>query len=318
MIFYGIHGEGLGHVMRALSVMELFPDERFIAFSHKNGYEYLQENKPKNLIDIVKVKGLEFFYKNGKVSGFTNPFTIDKIYLKNKESILNAYYHYGRNDVKLCITDWESSISRFAWEQGIKCISIGNQHKFKYGSISNISLLDQIQFQIAKKFCSWMIPYATEQIVVTFKNLDFNKKECHWVPIIANNKLRELKKYREEHDVENFNLVYAKKETFNEILKKLPFQRTKVYCNCGLPDGFFEWEKLDRNNFLNDLSKCKKLYSNSGNNLITEALYLDVPINSTPIKKHFEQRLTQICLDSFVGRVEDGSYEVQSIIGKYL
>lgn len=316
MILYGVHGEGLGHCIRALSVMELFPNTYFIIFTHKDGYEYLSKNKPKNLLAVHLIKGLEFSYKNGSVSGFTNPLLINKIYKENKIILDYVFSIYGRDKIKACITDWELSISRFSFEKGLPCVSIDNQHKFKLGKFDGLSFIDKVQLAIAKKFCDWIVPYATDYIIVTFKDGNYEDKGANWVPIIPSKSLS----FKKELDItaEDFNLVYCKVDTSKDVLKELPIGKTKFYCSEPISGKDIEYCKIDRDKFLEDLVRCKHLYTNGGNTLVTEALFLNKPLTVIPIKNHFEQKFTKICLDKLDNKVDDRSYIIKEIVGKYL
>jgi uncharacterized protein (TIGR00661 family) len=255
-------------------------------------------------------------YRNGKVSGFTNPLLINSMYNKNRNLILDRYLHFGRKGVELCLTDWELSISRFAHEQMIPCVSIDNQHKFKFDKPDNLGIIDSAQFYLAKLFCNMVIPYATEYIVITFK--EFSSPNCTWVPILPSEEINQIKNLGREP--ENFNLVYCKSDTFRYIEGILPKERTKIYSNERIESSnpLFTWVPINRQGFLKDLRCCKKLYANAGNTLISEALYLDIPLEIIPIKRHFEQSFNYQCVQNMGNEMFDGSKIVYHILKKYL
>jgi len=62
-------------------------------------------------------------------------------------------------------------------------------------------------------------------------------------------------------------------------------------------DENLSYRSFNENYFYHDLASCQAVITNGGFNLISEALYLNKPVFSVPVKKQFEQVLNAIYLE---------------------
>lgn len=62
-------------------------------------------------------------------------------------------------------------------------------------------------------------------------------------------------------------------------------------------DENLSYRSFNENSFYHDLASCQAVITNGGFNLISEALYLNKPVFSVPVKKQFEQVLNAIYLE---------------------
>lgn len=313
MIYYGLCGEGHGHASRCLSVADMFPNEEFHVFTYKTGYDFISGciSQSSN-IKLHKIRGFGFKYKNGSVVGCTNPIKSLSILKDNHKE----FKRYFSDKVDLVITDWEFSISRFAQKYASPCISIDNQHKFKFGNFNNLNLdfANKLQLGLSKALCPIVVPYCNDYIICTFSNADYEKYDnVYWCPIIPG---EDLEKNKNSVINEGITLGYFLQDMFERVRHLVP-KDCVLYSE--RPIEGFKYRPLNRRNFVQDLIRCDKVMCTAGNTLISEALYLGKKIEVFPIKNHFEQSFNKMCLDNHGDHcIESGKDVIKQVITKYI
>lgn len=346
-IFYGIAGEGLGHVSRALSVIEALPDCRVHIFTHGDAYRYLSNRSTCYLHEIL---GLEYAYSRGRVSLF-------KSAAKNAHFIAEGMafdVRYVEDMARmykpsLFITDYEPVVSRAAKRCGIPCISIDNQHSFSHCSVRKLPLANRWHAMTMGSYGNWLIPYKNEVVVSTFhRELLVPKRTDSSVSLVDSIVRKEVRDQEVRND--GHGLVYVRKAVHQEqMLRSLDGldMPIKVY-GANVPDALDYSPRCTFHalgpDFIRDMATCDWVMGTAGHQLVSEAKYLGkrmlmIPEPGQPeqaINSHYadQLRIGQKCqlrhltpdvlrqfLQNVVPREErgkDGTPQVVEIIRRYL
>jgi len=344
-IFYGVNGEGLGHVSRALFVIEHLPATTQVhVFTYGRAYEYLTRQQYPYL---YKIEGMLFSFKHGKVDYLRS--TRDLIWFmmtnKNQGPIIELAQELKPS---LFISDFEPSIPRVAHALRKPLLSVDNQHRFVYRDMTDLPFSLRAYGWGCGLFAKWIVPKPDQAIVSTFHYDQLGPSTK--TRIFANGL---MKKSLEEIDPKkgDFVLVYCRESISDELIKVLEKTRGIRYKIYGVPQGRFEkpatgeFEFCELGpNFVEDLANCRCLVGSAGNQLISEARFLGKPILAIPEPLQFEQsvnafyvtklrlglgialhQLTPQVVEEFVcnsdgtnDRVPNGVHTVVEVIEQYL
>lgn len=299
-IFYGIAGEGLGHVSRALSVIESLPDCQVHIFTHGDALQYLTKRDYRYLNEVL---GLEYAYSRGRVS-------LVRSAIKNAHFIVEgmaAETRYIEDMARmyrpsLFITDYEPITSRASKRLGIPCVSIDNQHSFSHCNISKLPIGDRWHAFTMGAYGDWLIPHKNHVIISTFHRELLTPKRTDssltLVDSIIRSKVRDQEIRNDGH-----GLIYVRKSVHQERMLRsvdgldMPI---KVY---GAQVG----ETHDYNpqctfhstgpDFVRDLATCDWLMGTAGHQLVSEARYLGKRMLMIPEPGQPEQAINAFYAD---------------------
>ena len=122
-----------------------------------------------------------------------------------------------------------------------------------------------------------------------------NPERVKIFPPILRKEILQLKPGNEEHILvyqtsdSNLKLIELLKEFDNEFII-YGFSKDEV-------DGNLSFRNFNEEDFFDVLASSKAVITNGGFNVISEAIYLNKPIFSIPVKKQFEQILNAIHLE---------------------
>ena len=345
-LFYGVNGEGLGHISRALAVIEHLPSKCEVhVFTYGKAHEYMQRQ---NYPYLHKIEGMMFSFKRGKVDYWKTIKEAAWFMMTNKNQghILQKAEELNPT---LLISDFEPSIPRAAHALRKPILSIDNQHRFAYNDLSDLPLHLRAYGWGCGLFAIWVVPRPNQAIVSTF-HYDHIQPSCRKL-ILTNGLFRKSLEEAVPKKID-FVLVYSRESISKqllEILKNTTNNRYKIYglqrassdayANCKQ----FEFCELGPR-FLEDLANCRCLVGSAGNQLISEARFLGKPIMAVPEPRQYEQsinafyvsklglglgielhQLTPSIVEDFVkgsdgttARVPNGIHKVIEVIGKYL
>jgi uncharacterized protein (TIGR00661 family) len=114
-------------------------------------------------------------------------------------------------------------------------------------------------------------------------------------PPILREKVLNLKPSRGEHV-----LVYQTSDSnlkLLEVLKEFDDEFIIYGFHKEEESGNLKFKDFNEDEFFEDLASARAVITNGGFSLISEALYLEKPVYSIPIKKQFEQILNALYLD---------------------
>lgn len=290
-ILYSVAGEGLGHAVRSKAVIEslAYRNKVRIAASSKS-YLYLSK-----FFDAEEIDYFNIIYLNNKAANlltFFSNFIRFPVILARGWKILRIINEFKPD---IIITDFEPLVSYFAYFKKIPLISIDNQHIITNALHKNIPKKYWLDAIITKLVIKLFIVKSRKFFINSFYNCRLKDKNSVLIKPLLRKEIINSKTSDKNHI-----LVYQTSKSNNGLINELQKINEKfiVY-------GFYENKNLGNvilkdvgeKEFLKDLASCKAVITNGGFTLISEALYLEKPILSIPVKRQFEQTLNAIYLE---------------------
>ncbi len=287
-ILYGVPGEGMGHATRAKVVLEhLIKDHEIRIVSSDRAYIFLKKVFPGQTHEI---KGFHLAFKDGVVSkSRTSVLT-----LKNApENIIVNFRKY--RDLQdsfapdLVISDFESFAYLYARYYKLPVISIDNMQIIDRGILDiKIPESEKVNYAIAKGIVRSKLPKCNTYLISAFFEARLRKKDSILVPPIIRKEILQAKRQRKNH-ILVYQSSYGKNSILN-TLKQLPNELFYLYgFNKEEDHGNVKMKKFSEAAFIENFSSAKAVFANGGYSFISEALFLNKPICSVPIKNQFEQ-----------------------------
>lgn len=289
-IIYGVAGEGMGHAIRSMPVIkELSKKHKIKIFAGGRAYNYLSGY----FKDVNKIGYLNIVYFRNSVANLTtflfNFIKFPIIFFINLKILRQAL----KFKPHIIISDFEPFTSYLSPFLNIPNISITNQNiqtetnaempkKFKLTSLISKTVIKIITFN------------SDHFIIYSFFKTKKRKNNTFIFKPALRSQIMKLKPTNGNHI-----LVYQTSKSNKKLLKILK----KVNENFIIY-GFSQEKKEDNLTFrqfnekifFNDLANCKAIITNGGFSLIADALYLQKPILSQPIKYQFEQIFNAVCI----------------------
>jgi len=299
-ILYGVCGEGMGHAIRSAVVIEhLLKKNDVVIFASDRAYQYLSDK----FDDVYEIEGFNTVYEFNQVNN-------TKTFINNIKDLpldlgynLRLMYSVAKaSKPQLIISDFEFYSNILSKILRIPLISLDNMHVMTQCEIEvfNEYLSDRIR---AKGVVRSFIQRPNKYLITSFyfppvKNPN---KVKMFPPILRDNVLK-LKPVEGNHILvyqttdSNFELLKLLKEFDDEFII-YGFHKNKRDANLLFKD-------FNEDEFFEDLASARAVITNGGFTLISEALYLEKPILSIPVKKQFEQILNAI----YLRRLEYGEF----------
>lgn len=303
-VLIGICDIGNGHVNRQIMVIKELLKKNFkvvVAISNKKK-EVLNKIFPE--IEIVEINipwitcnkyGIDFndclekYQKNG------NDYFLDFLTFCNK---VNKIFD-GKPD--FVISDYEPNVAQYSYANNVPLICMEQQSKFLYLKEMKIN-----NFSINEEFyrLNYFFPKTDFKIISSFFDIDIKRKNVYVVPPIID-KL-EKKKIENNKVVVYFSPYCDDIEKFKKILdliKQIKELNFIVYTN--IKEKFNNYNKEKNITFKNFSSEFKSdfgsslfVISSSGHQLISEAIYLDIPLYLFPLDT-YEQNYNCLMVEKF-------------------
>ncbi len=300
-ILYGVCGEGMGHAIRSAVVIEHLLEKKneVVIFASDRAYQYLSAK----FDDVYEIEGVNTVYEDNQVNNtktlITNvkDFPLDLEYnMRLMYSVANAF------KPQLIITDFENYSNLLSKILMIPLISLDNTHVMTQCDIRlhNQYLSDRIRaVGVVRLFIQRPRHYLiTSYYFPPVKNPD---KVKMFPPILRENVLR-LKPVEGEH-VLVYQTTDSNLELLN-ILKEFDDEFIIYGFHKNEKDANLTFKEFNEDEFFEDLASARAVITNGGFTLISEAIYLEKPVFSIPVKKQFEQILNAI----YLKRLEYGEF----------
>lgn len=258
-ILYGVQLNGNGHITRSIEVIN--------NLKMKGHQVDVITSGTKSTINIEKIKsykGLNLYYKKSGSINWIKTILKSNIIRLIKDIKPIKGYDLIISDFEP-ITAWSSKISN------IKSIGISNQC-----GIDN-SLMRG--FTLSKAFIKYFAP-CDDYINITY----FGENQT----IISG----EIQKSKIE--TSDFFIIYLPNIEVNRIIEILSSNKFKwkIYTNdinCYNSSDNIKVIKINKENFIKDITTCKGVITQSGFSTTSECLFLCKKLWSIPIKGHYEQ-----------------------------
>ena len=295
-ILYGVPGEGMGHATRSKVVIDFLIKEHNVQIvSSSRAFQFLDKNFPGS---VHEIKGFHLAYKNARVSkGGTFMLNLKSAAANILHNFSSYLLMHKRFIPDLVISDFESFAYVFAKQHRIPVISIDNMQVMNRCKLTiNIPKSEKENYSLAKAIVKSKLPGCGHYYVSSFFDAGVVKKDTTLVPPIIRDVVLNAKTSSSNHI-----LVYQTSVsliTISGVLQQFPNLTFFVY-------GFGKDEVHDNvifksfseTGFVNDLASSRAVIANGGYSFISEAVYLQKPVYSFPIKNQFEQFVNAAYID---------------------
>lgn len=289
-ILYGIQLTGNGHITRSIQIIkslkEIGCEVDIITSGSNSQLELPYEVKS-------RYKGLSFLYnRSGGIDWIKTIVSLGLIqFLKDIE--------YDASGYDIVVSDFEPISAWSARKHKKPSIGIGNQYSFMSENIPRPNRRSIISEIFLNRFAK-----CDHNIAINYQRYD----DFIVLPIISDSLLG--KEVRED----DFYLVYLPSISTERIVRELKSanQNWRIYSpdvKENFVDGKIELKRPNKEEFANDLLRCKGVITASGFSTTSEALVLKKKIWSIPIKGQYEQQCNALALKGMGIFTEDLSEE---------
>jgi uncharacterized protein (TIGR00661 family) len=295
-ILYGVPGEGMGHATRSKVVIDhLLKSHNVQVVSSSRAFLFLDTVFPGR---VHEIKGFHLVYKNAQVSKGATFLLNLKSAAGNILHNFSSYLLIHKSFVPdLVISDFESFAYVFAKQHHIPIISIDNMQVMNRCTLGiDIPKIEKHNFSLAKTIVKSKLPGCRHYYVSSFFDAEIRKKNTTLVPPIIREVILNAKVSSGKH-----LLVYQTSvslTTISGVLQQFPDIPFIVY-GFGKDEthGNVVFKSFSESGFVKDLASAKAVIANGGYSFISEAVYLQKPIYSFPIKNQFEQFVNSYYVD---------------------
>ncbi|HMK53832.1 MAG TPA: MJ1255/VC2487 family glycosyltransferase [Methanobacteriaceae archaeon] len=292
-ILYSVCGEGMGHAIRSDVILEhLTQDYEVHIFASERAYQYLAERYD----NVYEIGGFNTVYEDNSVKNTKTFIRGMKGLPSDLRRSLRLMYSVAKS-VKphLIISDFEFYSNIMAKILRLPLISLDNIHIITQGEIDVPSRYRTERLAAEGVVRSFIMMPRLYLISSFFYPSLKNPKKAKIFPPVLRDQIMDL-------DVEEgwHVLVYQTSDSNQELLdllKELDEEFIVYGFHKDNRDANLTFKSFNDDEFFQDLASCRAVITNGGFTLISEALYLNKPVLSVPVKKQFEQILNAIYLD---------------------
>jgi uncharacterized protein (TIGR00661 family) len=312
-IFYGVHGIGHGHAIRALTIARSFPQHNFLFISDSDGYELLHSE-----YQVLKMPGggSPAFQHTMPYSDVVHTYFRDLFHnKKNRKKNLQVIESFQPD---LAITDYEPNIYRICRMIGLPCLSIDHQHIARFGS-PKVPLRKIVDLALLR-FSMWLqFGKIGNYMIISFFDTPIKAGgRAKVFPPILRQKVIDRVPSDGEHILAYYG--YPTTNEFHKFLLSLPYPVRCYGMNEKMVNGNVTYKINSSDHFLDDLASCQYVVTTAGHTLISEALFYGKPVMAFPIRNACEQYLNSYYLEkNGYGLVNDAfrpSFELIDIFEK--
>ena len=310
-ILYGVSGIGNGHANRELPIIsELAKDNRIVILCYGDSFTTFQREFGSNTnIKLVQIAipfvvgssaGLDFASSAVHPSNQNVDFT--KI---NFLALDKVFRELGKPD--LAISDYEPLTAQYAYSYNIPLVTIDQQSKFLHSDlpkeIAGFTYADEVHR------LNMFFPKAASRIVCSFFKTQkrIGGEDVTFFPSPLRNSIKSLIRNPSQN---NTFLVYISSardfvQSPDEIVSVLAEERqatfelfisqTDIEKYSNHPDNI-HLHPHGSADFLQTLSICDGVISTAGHSLLSECMYLGIPVYAIPVSP-YEQHLNAKCIN---------------------
>jgi len=300
-ILYGVMGDALGHVNRALIVAEEMPGHEFLFVG---GGKVHRLSDRGYLVEDVPIPGT--FYRNNRVDIPATLGNAVRVLVNRKAVIKRVADIITGFDPDLIITDYEYFTPLASLSLGRISVSLDHQHVVTHCRY-DVPKEERFSRLMTSQSIKRLYSRADRFLVSSFFRVPpINPQNTEILPPIIRRAVVEKRPTEGDHV-----LVYQTSPTFERLfgmLEEMP--RPFIIYGFGKRPArrnlIFKGHSVE--GFLQDLAGCRYVITNGGHNVVSEALYLGKPVYSFPIANAYEQFLNA----HFLARLGYGDYSVAS------
>ncbi|WP_394837240.1 teichoic acid biosynthesis protein [Pendulispora rubella] len=294
-ILYGVVGEGMGHAMRSRVVLEHLVRENHEVEIMASGraVDFLS----KRFDEVRKIHGYHLIYEENRVRLGKTVWSNVLAGTGGVPENIAAYFELLTSfRPEVVISDFESWTYLY-----------GKTHKLPVLSIDNMQIIsrcthdDEIvrgyetDFQLARAFVKSKLPFSSEYFITTFFHPAVRKERTRLFPPILRPEIEQAKAIARRGD---HLLVYQTAEGNEGLARALA--SANVECRVyGMRrqiqeeqvEGNLRYMPFSETRFIEDLATARAVIAGGGFTLMGEAVYLQKPMLSLPVRRQFEQVL---------------------------
>lgn len=291
-IFYGVHGTGHGHAMRALILARALPQHEFLFVAADDAAAVLALE-----FRVSRLPNLGTVFRNYKVDlGATISRALPLLF-NRKKHISEALRLIEDFKPDVCMTDLEYFVPRAAKQAGLPCLTLDHQHVLtccRHKLPANM-LWDATLQGLTPRFL--FRPTEANIIISFYAPKLLPRYNALIAPPILRNKTLELTP-EDGDDI----LVYQSNSTDKRLLDFLQSATKRTahvfgYGNATGRQGNIIFHPRSEDEFGELLAKCAYVIQGGSHTLMSEALYLNKPVLSIPLKAMIEQRFNALYLE---------------------
>jgi len=292
-IFYAVCGEGMGHAIRSGVIIDhLKQENEIITFSSGRAFQYLSGK----FSNVYSIDGFNTVYEDNRAIYKDTFIKSMKELPGNLKNNLRLLYNVAKAfKPHVVISDFEFYSSLLSKLMRIPLISVDNIH-----------VITQTEIEVPERYLgerivaegvirSFILKPKAYLISTFFFPPVKNDRKVSLFPPVLREEIMRLNPKDEGHV-----LVY---QTSDSNLKLIPLlkainKKFVVYgFNRAEEDENIHFRIFNEDQFFQDLASCQAVITNGGFTLIGEALYLQKPILSIPIRGQFEQIINAIYIE---------------------
>lgn len=321
-ILYGVAGEGNGHATRSKTVIEHLQRSGHVVLvaGSKQAYRFLRPTFP-----TVEIRGLQIKYRDG---GMDLPGSI-AFNLAAAPTLLRdnlqAAHRIDRFAPQAVVTDLEPFAYYYAKANNLPVVSIDN-HQAMPRCVHAPQVIDTnpAGFGLVSTFVSALMPKCDHYIVSTFAPSPI-RSNLHGSTLLVPPILREdilqasriirpsvaphVLVYQTDNggSAQVFNALHAVPQHFIVYGMKTAGEPAEIRRNCTV-------KSFNEREFVQDLAASHAVVSNGGYSLLSEAVALQKPVFSVPMKHHAEQIFNASCIEHLGYGVNASVFDASSLI----
>jgi len=304
-ILYGVCGIGNGHTQRQLPLIEYFSKEnQIVIFAYDVSFSFFSNYfKGNSLVTVLEV-AVPFYVGNRDGIDFE---ATDKLSSNKKDyNSINGNALVSLNRIigipDIVITDYEPISASVAYKHRVPLVTIDQQSKYLMGKFP-IELYGQTYADEIERL-KMFFPTATTRIACSFFDV-MKKKDGENVlifsPIIKDSVLNTKNNPK---DSPSLLVYFSSQKEFSQnldeiILIFLKMYKVQFHIFISGIGNFKDYEnvhfyKHGDANFSQVLKDCSGIISTAGHTLLSEAMYLNIPVYAIPLPVYEQQMNAEI------------------------
>ncbi len=293
-ILYGVVGEGMGHATRSRVVLEhlLAAGHQVLVVVSGRAHGFLTRSfADRPGIQIEEIQGLHLVYEDDGVDRSESLRENLRAAPARLKANLKTYAGVvGRFSVDVVVSDFESWAYLFARTHDLPVISVDNMQIINRCQHSaEISDSRCFNFLLSRLAVKSKLPDAYHYLVSTFFFPPVRKGRTTLLPPILRPEILAARR-----EIGSHILVYqtaASNEALVPTLKQLPHEFRVYGMNRDERDGNVHLRPFSQDGFIDDLRTAAAVIAGGGFSLMSEAVHLQVPMLTVPLKDQYEQEL---------------------------
>jgi len=295
-ILYGVVGEGMGHAMRSGVVIDhLTRGHEVQVVVSGRAHDYLKARESDRL-GVKRIWGLTIVYEDNEVQSF-------RTVLRNLAGAVTggwprnvrAYFDLAEQfHPDVVVSDFESFSYLFARSHRLPVISLDNIQVLSRCKIPPAVLSGhEMEFQLSRALVKAKLPGCFHYLVTAFSRLPAKKPRTSVHPPVIRPEILAAKP-----EVGDHLLVYQTSESNAGLPTLLAECRRecRIYgfrrdLKEDLVEGHLRFRPFSEKTFVEDLRTARAVIANGGFTTLSEAVVLQKPLLSSPVRKQFEQVL---------------------------